>query len=859
MSSNIITKFNKENSEESKKNQNQNIYQSPINNQRKSQINNQDNNSINTKNSEKSKEIINKINNELKNISDHIASVSKRSTVSNGNLENIFTKIITKDLEIQNLNNKESIIHHIDLIGLEQPIKKYKQNFPNSQRKNQSAFISPIRKSTERLDLNVNLMKKIGSEFSLTPNHNRKGSSNVNSNFNENAYSYSKNLNINDYDFYNNNNNKNLGIELNDTMKIKRDKIRSLENNPKKMRFYEKNLFHMQKKDLEIILHRDKLIKGSNLNLKKKPDINKNSQKIMKIKYNDDKKKQLPLYMRIDEVIQSKNNSIHKLKKYHKEETNSKLGDYSLNINPNDKSSLSKLVNLTNLENNFEFTHLSKNTNINSVKNTTTNFNNKFFNLNKSTSSIPRGENVNGNGNGNNNCGSAALLNVINDLNNDILNISGINPMNKNTIQNSNSKTKSENNIPFFKNKLDDMYSYTDYIEFLNQKKNKDENENEKNNKKEIEKEKEKKDEENKLKKFKEFEGEEYQPFEIHYQQRTLDWVKNKEIWEKKKKDKIEENKKIMEIKDLPENKGFFFKPKINSNSQKIINEKRSHSQSQTLLNNYNFYNFNNKENNNFDHLIEDNLSNSNNSYYNYDNNILGVQNPNGNNNNNNSVFENLYRRRFDSAVKREKILQETTFDFKPKLNNKYYYNNNNTIIKNNTNKNKNKNNIPIPKNDKYLNTYSNIYNNNDEKNNRIKKIRDDRNKSKKRNHSNSNNNNYNYDYGYVYGISKGKIKEKSLMEKLEELEIENINHENKNKSKSKNNFDVNNNYYNFNADANGKKKIKNEIKNERIDTGDLYKLNIVNSSAWDLNKENNAYSDVKFTKIISKVGNVKF
>ena len=92
------------------------------------------------------------------------------------------------------------------------------------------------------------------------------------------------------------------------------------------------------------------------------------------------------------------------------------------------------MENLTNLDN-FEYSHFSKNPVFNSVKNTTSNFNNKYFNINKNTNSASG--NINGN---------ATLLKMINDTNCDIGNISAINSLN----QNSNINSENKNTCAFW-------------------------------------------------------------------------------------------------------------------------------------------------------------------------------------------------------------------------------------------------------------------------------------------------------------------------------------------------------------------------------------------------------------------------
>ena len=54
-------------------------------------------------------------------------------------------------------------------------------------------------------------------------------------------------------------------------------------------------------------------------------------------------------------------------------------------------------------------------------------------------------------------------------------------------------------------------------------------------------------------------------------------------------------------------------------------------------------------------------------------------------------------------------------------------------------------------------------------------------------------------------------------------------------------------------------KKIEKNNSRRENDTSQYYKLNIRSSSAWDMNKENNAYSADTFVKMLSKIGSIKF
>jgi hypothetical protein len=865
MSTNFNTKKSLENQEEVKKDQNPNIIIS------------------NRRYSEKSNDQLTKIDKDLKILSNHVSLNLKRSTLNNGNIKTIFNNLLNKDIELQNLNNKESIIHHLDFIGQEQPVKKLKQNTRSINKKDQSMFISPIRKfSYNNLEL-----KKIGSDFSLTPNkkssflfnenvvpipkycNNQKIidiKKNIKDDKNNNNYDNNDNLNLNkgtifsladsikenDNEIFSIGNNnkyrpdftndnfykKLLKIGINNSIGIKNCKVRSLENNPRKMQMYEKNLFHLQKKELKVDMLRNKINKEIHSKLKETPGMGKNSQKIMSNKYKEKK----------DEIIGSKNN---KLKKYYynNDDTNSKWGDISA-LNQ-EKSSHSQIGNLnfTNLDNhdNFEYSQISKNPDLNSGKNTNLTYinNNKFLNFNLNNlieSQTPNSRNFYGNYN--NNIKDKTFLKKINDTNNDLQNISAI---------------PSLNQISEIKIKKNDKKQYpsSSYLNFLERKKNKNSN----INKEKLNPKNKDKNEDKKLKEFKEFEAENHKNiYDIQYQERTLDWVRYNQSWIKMKKEKIEYKKKKNYEENSPKNLGFDFKPKVNKNSKKIINKKRALSQSQSEMNLQN--NINKKENNkfNFDYFFEDNLSNLNdtnifksksgNEFMNENN--INNSNISMNNISNNksqlknsfTVYDNLYNRRFDSAIKREKIIRDISIDFTPKLNrNDFYINKIQTQNIDFLDKKYDKIPIPTPVSFTYQKkkysekdkrseyTDKNSKNDKANKDNSLKKIfspekiimnKYNRILEKEKKKKNK-----------VKDIKIGKYIWQNREEKLNEL-LENVDKENKQNEKKVNN--------------NKEKRMNLDLKKS------LYKFNIRSASASDFDKENKVFPDENFVKVLTKL-----
>ena len=98
---------------------------------------------------------------------------------------------------------------------------------------------------------------------------------------------------------------------------------------------------------------------------------------------------------------------------------------------------------------------------------------------------------------------------------------------------------------------------------------------------------------------------------------------------------------------------------------------------------------------------------NKNFSHLNNDENNFNDENKNNKFNNTNylfnspeqTVFENLYSRRFDSQIKKEKITKEIACDFKPKINNDYKgASNSSTNYYDDSMKKTKTNNIPLPK-----------------------------------------------------------------------------------------------------------------------------------------------------------------
>lgn len=238
-----------------------------------------------------------------------------------------------------------------------------------------------------------------------------------------------------------------------DTVIIKKiQKQRNLSEIPRgnRNKNYNNGLLYLQKKEkkinkLNILLSREKYAE-----IKNKPEINKKSKQIINQKFVD----QIPIYLRTEELIDDKINKINKIRNY------------------NNNENLKKEMN--------EISGINKNPHIeeNSIKNTNTNFNNKFLNLNTQTFS-----------------GNNDLLKIINEANNDIKNLQVINE-NQNNSQGKN------------------------YLEILEKKFNsrKDSTKNKQTSP------------EDKNEKFK---------VNANCQQRTLDWIEKKERWARKKSAKI--------------------------------------------------------------------------------------------------------------------------------------------------------------------------------------------------------------------------------------------------------------------------------------------------------------------------------
>lgn len=778
----------------------------------------------------KKKGEISKISENIKLLSNEITSqYAKRATMKNNeNIHEIISNLFDKESKLLSLNNKQSIIHELDFL----------QNSPQQQRK-KNLKQGVKRRSTMTSQKTSNLF--INKSFSRTNSDNMEPLRKLSSLNPRASISKKNSIKKVEFNIFDNKATKliNQGtidsqsesesisetereyllFGFSNTKRIKKNRIRSIENNPKKLGFYEKNMFHKQKKLLEVEMLRNKIKNEKRKDYKEAPELSNKTKEIIKEKLNETK----PLYQRIDEVMENKSNYIHKLKKFHNEESkNLKLGKLNKNY---ENVYMHELSNIDN----FEFSHLFKTgqVNSNSVRNNKTNFNNKFLDNCRTLDSS-----------------NNTFIKMLNDTNIDLHNITSIPAVNthNNIVKNEtmdysdNFKIDEENDE--INNLANSKFSNVTYLKYMqNQEKNQDEKNT--NNKNKDEKSGKNINKNNIS--YKNFAPEENEKFDIQYPERTINWIKNKEHWINNKQRKLEQHRELTEITEMSHLQTLF-KPLINKNSKKIVNSKKNLSRSLNMSqrefhNNYkdedidaiDYSNYNIDENINVNSKtkIKDN---NNKELYRYDFNSSQER----------TVFENLYSRRFEGEEKRKKILNEISCDFKPKTNSNYHLpvNASNPGYLGENLKSSKFNGIPNPKktgnkninersynNEESVNNYKNDnYNdmdqiNSDERKERIKEIK--RHREEMRNKKRKGNENE----------SHLKNAKKTLMELLDEVDIENqkIKHD------------------------------ENEGKRRKSESNQLYKLNVRSASAWDKNKENSVYFDRKFAKILSKAGMIKY
>lgn len=773
--------------------------------------------------SSKNKGEISKISENIKLLSSEITTqYTKRASMKNNeNIHEIISNLFDKDAQLLSLTNKQSIIHELDFLQ-KSPTGQRKKNLKqgvrrrstmtsrkNSGLSNQKSFsrtnsdkIQPLRKLSSfnpTADLsNKNSSKKV--EFNI---FDKSANKTINQGIID-SESESESIGETEREY--------LLFGFTNTKRIKRNRIRSMENNPKKLGFYEKNLFHKQKKMLEVEMLRNKLKNEKQQEFKEAPELTKKTKEIIREKLNETK----PLYQRVDEVMESKSNYIHKLKKFHNEESkNMKWKEFNANYDNNYMHDLSHLDNL-------EFSHISKNAphNSNSAKNNKMNFNTKYLNSARTPNSA-----------------NNTFLKMLNDTNIDLHNVTSINAgnMHKNESMDYSDNFKINENEE--KNNYENSkFNNLAYKEFMRSRKNNSNNENvnDKNNNNN------RSSAENGHKRnisHNDYLHEEYVKFDIAYPDRTLNWVKNKDNWYENKKKKLDDERERSE-KAENELLGSLFKPKTNKNSAKILNAKKNSSRSMNMSqrdfnNNYNLNPYNENEDNLLNYNNDGNVFNDGGDFDHNKN----TQNMNKSrfNSQEKTVFESLYNRRFDGEEKRKKILREISSDFKPKINSDYRaaVNASQSNFMGESLKSSKFNNIPAAPKKSGLSSYkkedfNDFEEANENKNSNLKmterrervlemkRQREEmRNKKRKGNEDESN-------------AKRGK---KTLMDMLDEVERENqkIRH-----------------------DENAGKRRKSE-------SSQLYKLNIRSASAWDQNKENSVYYDRKFAKILTKAGTIKY
>ena len=383
--------------------------------------------------------------------------------------------------------------------------------------------------------------------------------------------------------------------------KLKKIKISTMEKNPKNLNFYEKNLFYKQKRELGLEMIRKKIKIEENEN-RKLPDLTKVTKEIIKEKFNDSK----PLYLRVDEEVGKKNRYIYSLKKHYTGES---------------KNNKYKKKNYSNILNDDSYNLTKSNEIHNTIKNTIGNSNNMLITHNKTPD---RGHNN-------------SFQKIFNGINTEILNNTYLITKNyelKNELNNDNflletsvikdTKFNNKGHLEFLKKKkeiinsiLKDKYHLDDSINIV---------------------EKEQKDK-----------------LDVHYPQRSLDWVENKINW--KVNLELKKNKQI-EFEEKKENKKMMnlFKPRINKNSSKIVEEKNK------INNSLSVSHIQHDENDN--HFINSNLEGNFQDYYYFPNSQRPPLEK--------DVFQKLYDKRFDSANKIKKIEREIEYDFSPKINYDY-------------------------------------------------------------------------------------------------------------------------------------------------------------------------------------------
>ncbi len=391
---------------------------------------------------------------EISKISENIKLLSneldyhKRVSINNSQVNEMISNLFDKDKELLELNGRKSIIHDLDFLNKSPQPKQRKKNLKNKNNQNSNIYLDK-KKSLPQKHLYSNISdKNFINKHSLNNNTSKKNSV-KNSGFS--IFDKSSSLNINNQ-LNESRESDSIGEEEKEFLKfgftnkkrIKKNRIRSMENNPKEFGFYEKNLFHKQKRNLAVEMLRSKIHNQNQNEYRENPVLSKNTKEIIKERLSETK----PLYQRIDEVMENKSNYIHNLKRFHNND--------SKNTQP--KDNFNELSNIDNLD----YSHFSKNQNIsNSVKNNKSNFNNKFLNSNKSPD-------ISANN---------TFLKMLNDTNIDLDNVTSIPALN--TPNNFPNKAKTSENFDNFilernnnKNNFNNKFNHQEYIEFTdNQKK----------------------------------------------------------------------------------------------------------------------------------------------------------------------------------------------------------------------------------------------------------------------------------------------------------------------------------------------------------------------------------------------------
>jgi len=754
---------------------------------------------------------ISKLSENIKLLSTEINLHQKRSSMkANENIHEVIANLFEKDAQIVALANRKSIIHDLDFLHKETPQRmknlrqavKRKSSMPNKKEATISRtnsdkialikkFAGGIAKSLSKKGIVNNLSQKDSKnklKFSLFDKSTTKI---INEGFDS---SDCGTIGEEEKDF--------LALGYSNTKKLKKKRIKSMEINHKKLSFYEKNLFHKQKKELAIEMLRNKLKNEKQNEFKEVPELSKKTKEIIKEKLNETK----PLYQRLDEVIENKSNYMHNLKKFHNEESKFiKFREYNM---MNQNTQLNELSNIDN----FDYSNISRNPISNSVKNKKSNFNNKYLNCNKNADSV-----------------NNTFLKMLNDTNFDVNNITSIPAINTPNNRRKNETSDFENfklDDQEEKSNINNKFDIQAYQEFLNYRNKKN---NEENDKEKLKTSNQDRNSANKkLNNLTDFPIEEYVKYDIQYPQRTLDWIKNKERWNDTKLKRRNDQKELI-AKSETDKLYFYFKPQTNIKSNKIVNAKKNLSRSLNMSQNHDseeyklYLNLNNEEN------IINEESKRNLMNHNMNKTKYGSQEK--------SVYENLYNRRFDSEIKRKKVLKEITSDFKPKINNdfKKSMNSSMTSFLCETMKNTKFNNIPVPKKPPI---HTNTYSNKDE-------------------------NKIDFEENTLNKFSTADIKEKEkmilqmkrLQEKTKKKKSKGKNDEVPHKNAKQNLMDLLDEVEIENLKL---KKEENSHNRRKVESNQLYKINIRSASAWDRNKENNVYFDKKFSKILTKIGMIK-